>query len=302
MGTILIAGASGFVGRKTARTFLTKGHRVIGLGTSTVHPYTDEYEHFTWVRANTASKGPWQKEVGKADVIINLAGRTIFKRWTPNYKQAIYDSRIKTTQNLVSAIETGKNQLLLSTSAVGFYGDCGNTKLTEDHKPGSKFLSALCVDWENEADKARAKGVRVAKMRFGVVLDQGGGALSTMTPAFKMGAGGPLGSGKQWFPWIYMDDLQHAMLHLMENSKLDGPFNFTAPGVVIQKEFARQLGRVLGRPAFIPTPGFAVRLVMGDVADVLLESQRAIPQRLLDSGYRFLYPDIQATLKNIFNN
>ncbi|MCP4021427.1 MAG: TIGR01777 family protein [Desulfobacteraceae bacterium] len=301
MKTILIPGASGFIGLNAAKFFLLKGFQVIGMGTSRSHPFTQQYDGFQWITADTSKEGPWQAHVQKADIVINVAGRTIFKRWTKSYKQVIYDSRIKTTRHIVSAIQPARPQVLLNTSAVGLYGDCGDEVLLEDHKPGQGFLSCLCEDWESEALHASDKGVRVVRMRFGVVLGHGG-ALSTMTPVFKMGIGGSLGSGRQWFPWIHMEDLLAAMAFLIETPNAKGPYNFTAPGTIKQKDFAGYLGKLLGRPSFVPTPGFAVKIMMGEVADALMESQRAIPQRLLDAGFQFSYPDVLPALKNLFPN
>lgn len=299
MKKVLITGASGFLGKKMARLFLLKGYPVMGMGTSQRHPFSSEFKHFDWISADTTIKGKWQEKVAQADIIINLAGRNIFHYWTKQYKQAIYDSRVLTTCNLVDAIADGKNKTLLTASAVGIYGDCKDEPLTEKRLPGKDFLAQVCVDWEKEGLRAKDKGVRVAVMRFGVVLGTGG-ALSLMAPAFKFCVGGPLGNGQQWFPWIDARDLEKAIVFIVENPSAEGIFNFTGPTPVRQKQFARALGQALNRPAFIPAPSFMVKAIMGDLGRSLLQSQRAIPENLLDSGYAFLFPDIAASLNDIF--
>lgn len=299
MKRILITGASGFIGKALAGIFLSQGHHVTGMGTSKSHPFLIEFQEFEWISSDTTLEGPWQSHVAQADIIINLAGRNIFRYWTKKYKQAIYDSRILTTRNIVNAIESGKTQKLLTTSAAGIYGDGKDNVLTEKNKPGTGFLADVCTDWEKEGLKAREKGVRVAIMRFGVVLGNEG-ALSLMLPAFKMFAGGPVGDGSQWFPWIHINDLVHAVKFIMENEHLEGIFNFTEPMPVRQKEFAKALGRALHRPAFFPAPAFIVKTVMGELGSALLQSQRTIPENLMQAGYSFLFPDLDTALADIF--
>ncbi|MFA5906008.1 MAG: TIGR01777 family oxidoreductase, partial [Desulfobacula sp.] len=258
------------------------------------------FTEFEWISADTTLSGDWQNHVKTADILINLAGRNIFRYWTKKYKQAIYDSRILTTRNLVNAIESGSRQMLLTTSAAGIYGDRRDDELTEISIPGNGFLARVCVDWEKEGVMATEKGVRVAVMRFGVVLGDKG-ALSLMAPAFRMFAGGPLGSGNHWFPWIHMNDLIGAAFFILENEAMEGIFNFTGKTPVRQKDFARALGRALKRPAFIPAPAFIVKTVMGELGSALLESQKAIPRHLLDSGYSFKFTDVSAALEDVFN-
>lgn len=299
MKKILITGASGFIGNKLARFFLTKGHPVVGLGTSKSHPLSKFFPDFEWVSADTTLAGDWQAHVKTADIVINLAGRNIFRYWTKKYKQAIYDSRILTTRNLVNALG-GAGQTLLTTSAVGIYGDRGEDELTEGSAAGNSFLARVCVDWEKEGLRSREKVVRVAVMRFGVVLGDKG-ALSLMAPAFRMFAGGPLGNGRHWFPWIHLDDLIQAAWFILENEKIEGSFNFTGKVPVRQKEFAKALGKVLKRPAFIPAPAFLVRAIMGELGSALLESQKAVPRHLLEAGYAFKFTDVGSALEDVFN-
>lgn len=310
MKKILITGGSGFVGKYLASRFLSEKLQVTGIGTSLHHPFEEfqgkepgqKFENFKWISADTTKQGNWQEAVSAADVVINLSGRNIFKPWTKKYKQAIHDSRIRTTQHLVDAMETGKKPVtLLSASAVGYYGDQGETRLSETDPFGSDFLAMVCRDWEDQALKARKKAVRVCLMRFGVVLGAGGGALSVMTPAFKWFAGGPLGSGRQWFPWIHIHDLFRAVQFLMEKDDVEGAFNFTGPELVRQRQFASALGLALGRPAILPAPAFMVRLMMGDLGSSLLQSQKAVSQRLVELGFEFEYENLRNALDNIFN-
>lgn len=299
MKKILITGASGFVGSHAARFFLDQGFSVTGIGTSKTHPLSNAFKQFEWISADTSLEGEWQKNVKTADILINLAGRSIFKYWTGNYKKAIYDSRILTTRNLVNAIEKGSHQVLVSTSAVGIYGDRKNDDLTEDDLPGSSFLARVCVDWEKEALQAIKKDVRVSIMRLGVVLGDKG-ALSIMVPAFRLFAGGPLGSGNHYFPWIHINDVIQAASFIIGNDTAYGIFNFTGPFAIRQKEFAKALGKSLHRPAFIPVPGFMVRLVMGELGSALLESQKVYPKHLLDLGYSFSHETADAALMDVF--
>ncbi len=307
MKNILIAGASGFVGKYLANQFLAEGFSVTGLGTSLDHPLNQspkdqsgqQFENFKWISADTTREGDWQNHVAVADIVINLAGRNIFKPWTKKYKQAIYDSRILTTKHLVDAMEKGKPVKLLNASAVGYYGDRGETVLSETDPVGSDFLAIVCQDWETRALEALKKEVLVCCMRFGVVLGNEG-ALSVMTPAFNWFVGGPLGNGSQWFPWIHIHDLYRAIKFLMDDSDLRGTFNFTGPGMVRQKDFAKALGNALNRPAIFPAPAFMVKLMMGDLGASLLQSQKALPQRLTDLGFEFEFQTPGVALANIF--
>ncbi len=303
MSKILIAGGSGFVGKYLANRFLFEGFSVTGLGTSVHHPFEhqsgQQFENFKWISADTSREGGWQEDVSTADVVINLAGRNILKPWTKKYKQAIYNSRIMTTKHLVDAMEKTKPVKLLNASAVGYYGDQGETLLSETNPGGSDFLAKVCRAWEEEALKAVNKEVRVCLMRFGVVLGNEG-ALSVMTPAFKWFVGGPLGNGRQWFPWIHIHDLYRAVKFLMDDSELEGIFNFTGPGLVRQKEFSTLLGRALNRPAILPAPAFMVKLLMGDLGSSLLQSQKALPQRLAELGFGFNFKTPGDALADIF--
>jgi uncharacterized protein (TIGR01777 family) len=189
--------------------------------------------------------------------------------------------------------------VLCSTSAVGYFGSRGDEEITEDGTPGDDFLAGVCVDWENEALKAADKGNRVAITRFGIVLGKTGGALGQMIPAFKRFVGGPLGSGNQWFSWIHMEDLLNAFLFVFENQGISGPVNFCSPNPVRNRDLAKALGKVLSRPSFLTTPGFMLRLVLGEFGSVLLEGQRVSPLKLMEHGFTFRYPDITGALEEV---
>lgn len=294
---VLITGGSGFVGSHLARYFTGKGAQVIATGTSAKHPFTG-IENFEYLSADTTKEGAWQDRVNGVDTVINLAGRNIFKYWTASYKKQIYDSRILTTCRLVEAMNENRPQVFFSASAIGYYGDRGDEPLSEEAAAGNDFLATVCVDWEKEALNAAEKGIRVVIMRFGVILGHGG-ALAKMTPAFRMGVGGPMASGRQWFPWMHVEDLTAAIDFIRRHNSLNGVFNFCSPQQVRNRDFAKSLGHVLHRPAFVKVPGAAVRMFMGEMGGALLSSQKGVPQRLTESGFQFTYPELERALVNI---
>ena len=298
---ILITGGLGFLGRFLSQVLLDAGHHVTAVGLSP-NPALIPHDNFSYIAADTSQEGNWQESLQTIDAVINLAGVSIFKRWNQKYKDLIYNSRILTTRNLVDALPDESAVTLLSTSAVGYYGDRGDEVLTEASSTGHDFLSALARDWEAEAYKAASKGARVVIMRFGIVLGKGGGALASMLPPFKMFAGGPLGNGKHWFPWIHIGDLARAAGFLLENDNLQGPFNCCAPQPVRNSEFTTALGKVLNRPAILPTPGVVLRFFLGELAEVLLASSRAFPDKLQKNGFTFTFPDIESALLDLINN
>jgi uncharacterized protein (TIGR01777 family) len=295
---ILITGGTGFVGVNLSRYFLEKKHQVVAFGTSRDHPFINQ-QNFHYVSTDTTQKGKWQDQVQDADVIINLAGRNIFHFWTKAYKNQIYKSRILTTRNLVDALPKQNNVIFCSASAAGYYGDQADQIVTENMEPGKDFLAKVCVDWEGEAFQAEKKGSRVVTMRFGVILGQNGGALQKMAPAYKLFVGGPLGNGKQWFPWIHIQDLQAAIHFIVDNSDIQGPVNFAAPGAVQNYKFSKALGKALKRPSVFRTPGFIIKLIMGELGEAFLASQRAIPQKLEKYNFHFTYPDIDTALSSL---
>lgn len=294
---IFIAGGTGFVGRHLARHLLNAGHDVVATGTRLRAPLS--HQKLTYIAADTTLSGDWQEALKSCDAVVNLAGRSIFNYWTSAYKEEIYNSRILTTRNIVEAMPAGAGKVLCSTSAVGYYGSRGDEVLTEESSAGDDFLAKLGIDWENEALSCSAKGARVVLMRFGIVLGKDGGAMKQMLPAFQFGLGGPLGNGKHWFPWIHIDDLVQAILFCITRDDISGVFNFTAPHPVRNKAFTKALGGVLKRPTFLPAPSLALRLLMGELGEVLLSSQRAVPDALEKAGYGFKYEYVKDALREI---
>jgi uncharacterized protein len=236
------------------------------------------------------------------EAVIHLAGEPVAAaRWTDEQKRRIRDSRVKGSRNLVAGMRVTPRppKVLVSASAVGFYGDRGDEILNEGSAPGSDFLSEVCLNWETEAARARELGVRVAFVRTGVALSPSGGALEKMLLPFKLGLGGRLGDGRQWFPWIHIEDVVGIFLHALTSPAVDGPINGVAPGIVTNEEFTRELAAVLNRPAFFSVPQFALRALMGEMAEIVTASQRVVPQVALDTGYRFKYPNLKPALESL---
>lgn len=295
---VFISGGLGFVGKKVSGYLAAQGHSVT-IADLPAGPKIED-KRISYLSADTTAPGAWQKEVEQAELIINLAGVSIFGRWTSKRKKAIYDSRILTTRNIVDAMPSGGKVTLYSTSAQGYYGFRGDERLDENASPGNDFLASVCRDWEHEALRAREKGTRVVITRFGIVLGKFGGVLGIMEPLFRFFLGGALGRGNQWFSWIHLDDLIGAYLFLLENTNISGPVNVCAPNPVTNAEFSKILGKVLHRPAIMPIPSFAITLLLGEFGKTLLEGQRVIPEKLLTAGYNFSHPSIEGALINIF--
>jgi uncharacterized protein (TIGR01777 family) len=292
---IFITGGTGFVGKSLAPALVRRGHEVTILTRSG----KGEPGGVSSVEGDPTQRGGWQSEVKEHDAIINLAGASIFTRWTDAAKKTIRESRLLTTRNLVEALEGARVKHFFSTSAVGYYGFHGDEVLTEESPPGNDFLAQLGRDWEKEAREAEKKGCRVVITRFGIILGERGGALGQMIPLFRKYLGGPLGAGNQWFSWIHIEDLTSAFLFLLEHLEFSGPANFTAPNPVRNRELAKAIGKAMGRPSFLPAPGFMLKLFLGEFGSILLEGQRVIPQRLLKSGFQFRYPEIEQAMQQI---
>jgi uncharacterized protein (TIGR01777 family) len=295
---ILITGGTGFVGSHLAPRLVEEGHEV-GILTRRSVPRKESPKKMRFIVGDPTQKGPWQDAVADHDAFINLAGASIFRRWTPDYKKRISDSRILTTRHLVEAIPSGSKKILCSTSAVGYYGFHGDEILGESDPAGDDFLAQLAQDWETEALAAQKKGARVIITRFGIVMGKDGGAPELMALPFKWFVGGPLGSGNQWFSWIHAHDLVEGFLFLLTRPELSGPFNFTAPNPIQNRDMARILGKVIGRPSWIPAPGFMIKLLLGEFGSVILKGQRVMPKRLLDAGFSFQYPEMEGTLRTL---
>lgn len=297
---ILISGGSGFVGSALAKKFAQLGHKIITLGSrkKTDASQDSSIEH---VIADTSTTGNWQNLVREQDVIINLAGRSVFHLWSESYKKSLYNSRILTTRNLVDALPASSSAVFLSASAAGFYGNSCEQERVEQDPGGNDFLAKVCMDWESEAFKASIKGARVAVTRFGVILGKGGGAMATMKTPFQLCLGGPIGNGRQWFPWIHLEDTVNAIVYIIQGEQINGIFNFAAPQQVRQKKFAVTLGKVLKRPALLPAPAFIMKMVLGEFGSSLLQGQKVVPKALLDAGYHYSYPELQGALEEILS-
>jgi len=297
---IFITGGTGFVGTALLPQLIAQGHEPVLL----IRP-AEEGSPVTGgaatrvVVGEAQQPGPWWDLLGECDAAINLAGYPVFRRWTPRVKTLLRASRIDTTRNLVRAIPEDRPFTLVSASGIGIFGDSGERVLDEFAPPGTDFLSELALEWEAEAFRARDRGVRVATTRFGIVLGAGGGALSQFVKNARWLVNGPLGSGRQWLAWIHLDDVTRGIQHILEKPDQEGPFNFVAPQPVRQGEFARTLGRVLHRPAILPTPALALRLVLGEFGKISLFSQRARPAKLEAAGFDFRFPELEPALRQI---
>lgn len=297
---VFITGGMGFVGTVLTSELTANGHQVTVLDRS-VDSGRPVPEGVSRVGGDSTKPGPWQKTLGEHDVVINLAGASIFQRWTPAVKKAIRESRMLTTRNVVQALEARRDQEthLFSTSAVGYYGFHGDEILTEDDPAGSDFLGQLAQEWENEAMKARESGARVVTTRFGLVLGRHGGVLGQLVPLFRRFVGSQLGNGRQWFSWVHEADLARMFLFLLERQDLAGPINCTSPGPVRNSELTKALAQAVGRPVILPfAPGFMLRLVLGEFSEVILQGQRVVPRRLSDAGFSFKFPALEGALRD----
>lgn len=296
---VFVTGGTGFVGHRLIPHLRECGHAVHLL----VRPVERERglpEGVEVIEGDPTRPGAWQKVVASCEAGVNLAGAPIFGKWDARAKALIRESRVLTTRNLVEAIPRGSEFRLLSASAVGIYGDAGDRELDEDAPLGADFLARVAREWEEEASRAEERGASVARTRFGIVLDRGGGAFVELEKMTRRFMGGPVGSGRQWFSWIHREDLVRALAFLLERPELRGAYNLCAPNPARQIDVARTLGRLMGRPSVTPAPAFAIRLVLGEFADVVLFSQRMTPRRLQEAGFSFRYPDLEGALRDIF--
>ena len=295
---ILITGGTGFVGSTLTKELTGNGHEVTIL-TRAIKKGRILPDGATFLQGDPVKRGSWQESVAGHDAFINLAGSSIFSRWTDEKKKEIRDSRILTTNHLVEAMEgrKGKETHLLSASAVGYYGFHGNEMLDENNQAGIDFLATLAADWEAAARGAEKYGARVALCRLGIVLGKKGGAFEKMGRAFKYRMGTPLGTGKQWISWIHELDLANIFLFLLEHKDMEGPINCTAPEPVQNREMSEILGRVMGKPTFLPpVSSFFVKMMLGELGEVLLNGQRVIPEKLLQHGFVFQFPTMEGAL------
>ena len=297
---IVITGATGLVGRRLVERLKARGH---GLRAWVRSPASAARTLGPEVELVDASGGSsaMRVAIADADAIVNLAGEPVIgRRWSAAQKQALRASRIGVTDLIVDAIAAApRPRVLVSTSAVGYYGDTGAREVDEHSPPGTDFLAALSSDWEAAALRAEAHGTRVCIVRIGLVLGRDGGVLGTMMPPFRLGLGGPIGSGEQYFPWVHIDDLVGMQIAALERDDIHGPLLAVAPGIVTNGEFAAALGRALHRPAVLRVPGFALRLALGESATALLAGQRAVPRRTQALGLGFQFPELGPALADL---
>ena len=300
---ILIAGGTGLIGRRLTERLLQAGHQVALLSRKPSDHAAGFSSNVRFLEWDGKSSGAWAAELDNFDAVVNLSGASIGEgRWTSARKQVLLKSRLDATRAIVDAIAgaSSKPSVLVSASAVGFYGDVPEGDCTEDRAPGKDVLAHICVEWEKAALTAEQYGVRVALPRTGIVLDPNGGALAKLLLPYRMFAGGPLGSGRQWFPWVHLEDEVGAIIHALTTDALRGPFNVTAPEYLRMKEFGKHLGAAMGRPSWAPVPGFVLKIVLGEMAGpLLLSGQKAVSDKLRKSGYAFSFPGVRAALEHL---
>ncbi|MEH2336271.1 thylakoid membrane protein ThyD [Nostoc sp.] len=302
---VAITGATGFVGSRLVQRLHAKGDKIVVLARNTafaekVFP-SEAFPNLEIVAYTPNASGSWQSVIASCDGIVNLAGEPIAEgRWTAECKQEILNSRKLGTQKLVEAIANAnpKPTVLVNASAIGYYGTSESATFDETSLSGNDFLAQVCQAWETEARKVKDAGVRLVILRLGIVLGNGG-ALGKMIPPFKLFAGGPIGSGRQWFSWIHVDDLVNLILQALTKPEIEGVYNATAPNPVRMADLSQTLGRVMNRPSWLPVPAFAIEALLGDGAIVVLEGQQVLPKRTEETGFEYKYPNLQSALTQI---
>ena len=299
---ILLTGATGFVGKKLVSDLVLSGHRVVLLTRDSERTKKNlllPCDVFSW---DPLAGSPPQEAFAGVEAVINLMGEGIAeKRWSAAQKKKIFESRVIGTRNLISGIEKFSVKSLsafVSASAIGYYGSRGDEILNENSQSGQGFLADVCSAWEEETKKI-TKTKRTVNVRIGIVLGDGGGALSKMLPIFKLGAGGPVGSGKQVMSWIHLNDLVKILIQSLSDERISGPVNAVSPNPVSNSQFSKTLGYILGKPAFMPAPAFALKLAMGELSSIVLDSQRVYPEKLKSIGFNFDFPDLAAALSDV---
>jgi uncharacterized protein (TIGR01777 family) len=294
---IALTGATGFLGSRLTRKLLEDGHAVRALVRRRDDRVAAGVQIFEW--SSTQGEPP-PESLEDIDAVIHLAGEPVARRWTPELKRLIRASRVDGTRHLVNALSTQvrRPRVLICASAVGIYGSRGDEILTEASAPSDDFLACVVVDWEKSAELAEALGIRVVRLRLGVVLGQGG-ALAKMLPPFRFGVGGRIGSGRQWMSWIHIEDVIRLIQFALENGTVGGPVNATAPNPVTNAQFTRELAGALHRPALFPVPKFALKIMFGEMAQVIIASQRALPAAALKAGFRFHFTELKPALDQI---
>ncbi|HSC02230.1 MAG TPA: TIGR01777 family oxidoreductase [Solirubrobacteraceae bacterium] len=300
---VAVTGATGLIGRTLVKALTDRGDQVVALSRDAGRARRtlgDGVEAHAW--PNPTGAPPPEAALSGADAVVHLLGEPVAQRWTDQAKESIRRSRAEGTRSLVQGLlalaPDRRPAALVSQSASGFYGPHGDEQLTEDAPAGDDFLAGVVVDWESEAMRA-ATELRVALTRTGVVLSPEGGALAKMLPFFRLGIGGPVAGGRQYVPWIHLDDVVGALLFCLDNAQATGPVNLAAPTPVTNAELSRTLGHVLNRPAVLPVPAFALKLLYGEMAQIVVTGQRVVPSRLQQLGYEFRHPDLEAALRDV---
>lgn len=295
-----IMGGTGFIGSNLIKYLLKNGHEVAVLIRRPLAVGTFPPGVLT-IKGDPLRPGDWQDAAADMDVIVNMVGRPIMTRWTDDARKEILESRVRSTRLAADAIlnKGSADIILINANAIGYYGDDSDEVFTEESACGAGFLAEVTAQWQKEAQRASKNGARVVVARFGAVLGMGGGILGQMIPVFRLGLGGRLGSGRQWFSWIHVHDLCRAILFAVVNKKISGVVNMCAPNPVTNSEFTRTLATILHRPAVLPVPGFVLRLAIGDAADMALKGQRVIPAVLERAGFAFDFPTIKEALEDL---
>ena len=302
---IAITGATGLIGTRLVEQLKTQGHQIVVLTRSSTKAQktfpASSYPNVEIVEYTPLESGTWQDSISGCDGVVNLAGEAISERWTTQHKKAILESREIGTRKIVEAIAKAetKPKVLVSGSAIGYYGTSETAAFEENSAAGKDFLAEVCQKWEAEAKAVEQYGVRLVIPRIGIVLANGGGALGKMLAPFQMGAGGPIGTGKQWFSWIHRDDLVNLIIQALTREDLAGVYNATAPNPVKMGQFCQTLGEVLKRPSWLPVPEFVLELLLGDGAVVVLEGQQVLPKKTLAANIEYQYPEVKSALQEI---
>ena len=304
---IAITGATGLVGSRLVEKLNAENQQIIVLTRNLeraqrIFPSLT-FPNLEFVTYTPKESGTWQESLSGCDAVINLAGEPIAERWTAQQKQEILESRQLGTRKIVEAIAKSKvkPKVFISSSAIGYYGTSETVVFEETSPSGSDFLAEVCQHWEAEADKVKELGLRLVILRTGIVLASGGGALAKMIGPFQMFAGGPIGTGKQWFSWIHRDDLVNLIVEAVTNDQMSGVYNATAPNPVRMKQFCQILGEVMNRPSWLPVPEFALDFLLGDGAIVVLEGQKVLPKKAQTLGFQFQYPELKPALTEIIS-
>ena len=301
---VAITGATGFVGSRLVEKLHDREHQILVFTRNStkakkVFP-NSAFPNLETIEYNPKESGDWQQAISGCDAVINLAGEPISERWTPQHKREIMESRQLGTRKIVEAIKQAesKPKVLINSSAIGYYGTSETATFDESSASGNDFLAQVCQQWEAEAEKVKEAGLRLVIIRTGIVLGDGG-ALAKMIGPFKMFAGGPIGSGRQWFSWIHREDLVNLIIEALKRSDLEGVYNGTAPNPVKMAQFCQTLGEVMHRPSWLPVPEFALELLLGDGAKVVLEGQQVLPKKTQSAGFQYQYPTLKSALTEI---